>query len=257
MRSCLTGSAGAVTRRHQRAGLLVQTRYQSVGVEEAPSRLERVRDLHLKPLRAGLLPDRRTLARSPWTGPRALLGTLPRPGPDTQRILPQVGPPRRRAKSAYRTFVAEGLPRGRRPDLQGGGCVRSLAGWAAGAALRRGREGSAADDRGLGPSAVVAHRRNHVAAQAEAGPRRRPLGAGLSAVAPAAGLPPVARAGTGRRPRVARARAGAASLWGRLAGQAGRVLAAARGLSPHAGYAAAMRGESAASRWQRVWNTLQ
>ena len=135
--------------------------------------------------------------------------------------------------------------------------MRSLGGWAAVAALRRGREAYAADERVLGGSGFVEQLRQLVAAQADVAPRRLPLVEVLSAVAVAVGLPPAALAGTGRAPRVARAREGAAYLWCRLAGQSGRVLAATLGLSHQAVYAAAMRGESAASRWQRVWKKLQ
>jgi len=42
-------------------------------------RLELGRSLHLNPLRAQVVPDLRTLAHFPWTGPSALLGTVPRP----------------------------------------------------------------------------------------------------------------------------------------------------------------------------------
>jgi hypothetical protein len=48
------------------------------------------------------------------------------------------------------------MPQARRPDLQDGGLVRSLGGWAAVQALRRGREHYAADERILGSSAFVA-----------------------------------------------------------------------------------------------------
>jgi REP element-mobilizing transposase RayT len=257
MRSLLTGYAGAFNRRHQRTGHLFQNRYKSVVVEEEPYLLELVRYLHLNPLRAGLVPDLRTLARYPWTGHSALLGTIPRPWQETQTILRQFGPARRRAKAAYRIFVAEGISQGRRPDLQGGGLVRSLGGWTAVAALRRGREGYAADERVLGTSAFVEHLRARLAAHATGAPRRLPLLALLNAVAVAVGLPPAALAGTGRASHVARAREGAAYLWCRVAGQSGRVLARSLGLSHQAVYAAARRGESAASRWQRVWNDLQ
>jgi REP element-mobilizing transposase RayT len=257
MRSLLTGYAGAFNRRHQRAGHLFQNRYKSVVVEEEPYLVELVRYIHLNPLRAGLVPDLRTLARYPWTGHSALLGTIPRPWQETPTILHQFGPSPRRAQAAYRTFVAEGIPQGRRPDLQGGGLVRSLGGWVAVAALRRGREGYAADERVLGTSAFVEHLRARVAAHAAGAPRRLPLDELLRAVAVAGGLPLAALAGTGRAPRVARAREGAAYLWCRLAGQSGRVLSAALGLSHQAVYAAARRGEAAASRWQGVWDDLQ
>jgi hypothetical protein len=40
------------------------------------------------------------------------------------------------AREKYRAFVADGIARGRRPDLVGGGLIRSLGGWAAVQELR-------------------------------------------------------------------------------------------------------------------------
>jgi hypothetical protein len=116
MRRLLTGYAGAFNRRHSRTGHLVQNRYKSVVVEEAPYLLELVRYLHLNPLRAGRVPDLPTLARYPWTGHSALLGTVARPWQATAdalgRFARRAGP----ARTAYRAFVAAGLPQGRRPE---------------------------------------------------------------------------------------------------------------------------------------------
>ncbi len=89
-------------------------------MEEEPYLLELVRYLHLNPLRAGVVPDLRQLDRYPWTGHSALIGTVPRPWQATPGVLGHFGPSRRRARQAYRAFVAAGLPQGRRPDLQGG-----------------------------------------------------------------------------------------------------------------------------------------
>src|SRR3990172_2914704 len=116
MRSLLTGYAGAFNRRHKRVGHLFQNRYKSIVVEEEPYLLELVRYLHLNPLRAQVLPDLTALDRYPWTGHSALLGTVARPWQDTRTILRQFGPTPTRAKRAYRTFVAAGLPQGRRPE---------------------------------------------------------------------------------------------------------------------------------------------
>jgi len=155
MRSLLTGYAGAFNRWHKRVGHLFQNRYKSIVVEEEPYLLELVRYLHLNPLRAKVVPDLRTLDRSPWTGHSALLGTVPRPWQATQPILAQFGPTQRRAIQAYRTFVHDGIPLGRRPELQGGGLIRSLGGWNAVQQLRRGREAYAGDARILGRAEFV------------------------------------------------------------------------------------------------------
>jgi len=172
MRSLLTGYAGAFNRRHHRAGHLFQNRYKSVVVEEEAYFLELVRYLHLNPVRAQVVPDLRTLDRYPWTGHSALLGTVPRPWQATQTVLGHFGPSRRRAWHAYRAFVADGIPRGRRPDLQGGGLLRSLGGWAVVQSLRRGREAYLGDERVLGSSEFVeALRRTVEAAEAPRPPR--------------------------------------------------------------------------------------
>ncbi len=257
LRSLLTGYAGAFNRRHRRVGHLFQNRFKSIVVEEDPYLLELVRYLHLNPVRAGIVPDLGALDGYPWTGHSALLGTVPRPWQATAAILRQFGPTPRRATRAYRGFVAAGVAQGRRPELQGGGLVRSLGGWTAVATLRHGREAYAADERVLGASDFVEQLRQTVAAPAAAAPRRLPLPRVLQAVAAAMGLAPAALAGAGRTPRVARAREGVAYLWCRRAGQSGRVLAAALGISHQAVYAAATRGERAASQWQAVWRKLQ
>ena len=152
MRSLLTGYAGAFNRRHKRVGHLFQNRYKSIVVEEEVYLLELVRYLHLNPLRAKVVPKLRQLDRFPWTGHSSILGTVSRPWQDTQTILTQFGPTPARARRAYRAFLAAGLPQGRRPELQGGGLLRSLGGWQAVAALRRGREAYCGDERILGRS---------------------------------------------------------------------------------------------------------
>jgi REP element-mobilizing transposase RayT len=257
MRSLLTGYAGAFNRRHHRVGHLFQNRYKSIVVEEEPYLLELVRYLHLNPLRTKVVPDLQTLARFPWTGHSALLGRVPRSWQDTTTILAQFGPTTRRARHAYRAFVAAGVPQGRRPELQGGGLIRSLGGWAAVTALRRGREAYLGDERVLGSSDFVEALRQAAPAQAAAARQCPPLARLVAAVAAAAGCSDEALAGPSRSPRLARAREGLAYLWCRVGGQVGRTLAAALHRSHQAVSQAAARGEEAAARWQRVWRTLQ
>ncbi len=225
-------------------------------VEADPYLLDLVRYLRLNPLRAKVVLDLRALDRYPWTGHSGLCGTVFRPWQDTQTILAHFGPTRRLAAQAYRAFVQAGIARGRRPELQGGGLLRSLGGWAAVAALRRGREAYAADERVLGTASFVEQLRQLVAAPADGPPRCPTLGTVLGAVAAALGLPQDALAGTGRSPRMAQARAGAAYLWCGVAGQSGQNLVAALGVSHQAVSAAAARGERAAGQWQEVWRQL-
>jgi len=44
-------------------------------------------------------------------------------------VLAQIGNRENGAKNEYRRFVAEGVEMGRRPELVGGGLIRSLGGW--------------------------------------------------------------------------------------------------------------------------------
>jgi REP element-mobilizing transposase RayT len=251
MRSLLTGYAGAFNRRHKRVGHLFQNRYKSIVVEEEPYLLELVRYLHLNPLRAKVVPDLRTLDRYPWTGHSALLGTVPRAWQDTATIRGQFAATARPAIRAYRSFIAAGLPAGPRPEFQGGGLLRSQGGWAAVAALRRGREAYQGDERILGSSAFVEGYRRALAAAAPVA-RRIALDTLRARVCREVGIPPTALAGGGRTPALTRARAGLAYLWVEVLGRSGRALAPTLGVHPSAIPKAARRGATAAPAWRRV-----
>jgi len=155
MRRILTGYASSFNRRHKRSGHLFQNRYKSVLVEEEPYLLELVRYIHLNPVRAGLVKDVIELERYPWSGHSALLGKMDPPWQDCRYILSHFGKRVGRARAAYREFVKEGLSRGRRPELMGGGLVRSMGGWKRVEELGRGREKWAHDERVLGSSEFV------------------------------------------------------------------------------------------------------
>ena len=252
MRSLLTGYAGAFNRRHQRAGHLFQNRYKSIVVETEAYLLELVRYLHLNPIRAKVLPDLRSLDRYPWTGHSALVGTVPRPWQETATILAQFGPTRRRARLAYRTFVRDGLSQGRRPELQGGGLVRSLGGWQVVAALRRGREAYQGDERVLGSSEFVEQLRRTMADR----PAPRLPGLTLDAlvirVCRHVGIVPAHLVAGNRRPAASRAREGIAYLWTEVLGHPGRPLAPILGIRPQNVYRAAAQGQATGAEWERI-----
>jgi putative transposase len=150
MRKILTGYAISFNLRHRRSGHLFQNRYKSILVEEEAYLLELVRYIHLNPLRAKLVRDTEELGFYPWSGHAALLGRRDYPWQDCRYVLSQMGKNLRRAREAYRKFVEEGVSRGRRPELVGGGLVRSMGGWERVEELRRGRERWAHDERVLG-----------------------------------------------------------------------------------------------------------
>jgi putative transposase len=155
MRRILTGYATSFNRRHRRSGHLFQNRYKSILVEEEAYLLELVRYIHLNPLRARLVEDVEGLSFYPWSGHAVLLGRRDYPWQDCSYVLSQMGKKRKRAREAYGKFVEDGISGGRRPELVGGGLVRSMGGWEKVKELRRGRESWAHDERVLGSSDFV------------------------------------------------------------------------------------------------------
>jgi hypothetical protein len=202
-----------------------------------------------------VVPDLQALDRFPWTGHSALLGRVPRPWQDTTTILAQFGPTTRRARHAYHAFVAAGIPQGRRPELQGGGLIRRLGGWAAVSALRRGREAYLGDERILGSSDFVEQVRRAVAERSPSPPPRLPLAALVACVCRHVGCSPAHLAAGNRRPAATRARQGIAYLWTEVFGHPGRPLATLLGVRPQAVYQAAMRGRAARAAWDRLLGT--
>ena len=255
MRALLTGYAGAFNRRHKRAGHLFQNRYKSVVVEEEPYLLDLVRYLHLNPLRAGIVADLRALERYRWTGHAALCGRLHRPWQATAEILGRFARTPRQARAAYAAFVAAGVAQGRRADLQGGGLVRSVGGWQAVRALRRGREAYRADERVLGSSPFVEGLLQEAEREAEARGRlqRRPLpmDALVQRVGKSLGLSPDAVGGRSRRGTAPQARQLVAYLWVERLGRSGSDLTRAWGWSRGQVSWAANRGEEVAQAWRR------
>ncbi len=254
MRGLLTGYAGAFNRRHHRAGHLFQNRYKSIVVEEEPYLLELVRYLHLNPLRAGLVADLRALDRYPWSGHATLLGRVAQPWQATADILGRFGRDPRRARVAYRAFIAAGAPQGRRPELQGGGWVRSLGGWHA-VRSRRGRdEPTAADARVLGTGAfveAVLRAATHQATAHERSQRRHlDLDTLVRRVGDSLGVTPAAIAGRTRQRHVVRARQIVAFLWVEQLGRPASALARAWEVSRSNTSWAAKRGSEVIREWQ-------
>ena len=252
MRSLLTGYAGAFNRRHRRTGHLFQNRYKSIVVEEEPYFLELIRYIHLNPLRAALVPDLRSLDQFPWGGHAALIGTREYLWQDTQEVLRQFAPTLRRARAAYRRFVSEGQGQGRRPDLQGGGLVRSLGGWAAVKDLRRGQAAYTGGPRILGTSMFVEHFRSELEVQERRAPHGLPLTALIHRVCHHLGIPDERCMGDGKQHLVARARGGIAYIWSAMWGRSGRALASALGVKPQSVYRAALRGRADREEWERI-----
>ena len=194
MRRLMTGYAVTFNKRHKRIGHLFQNRYKSIACEEDPYLLELIRYIHLNPLRADLVKDLKELDKYPWTGHSAILGrrqnplitnTKKRKNPRNLRINPAcpVSAKHRTgvesdkflaektiedvllhfantikdARRRYRHFVKKGIDQGTRPELQGGGLVRSAGGNKAGLLGRSKEEREKGDERILGSGDFVAN----------------------------------------------------------------------------------------------------
>jgi len=156
MRRVLTGYAVTFNRRYRRHGPLFQNRYRSILCEREPYLLELIRYIHLNPLRAQLVRDLDELDRYPYAGHGTLMGKRVYEWQAVDMVLGQFASRRATARARYRAFLAEGISMGRRPDLVGGGLIRSLGGWAAAAALQQGESlRMKGDERILGESGFV------------------------------------------------------------------------------------------------------
>jgi len=105
-------------------------------------------------MRVGVVRGIKELNRSPWSGHSALMGYVKRDWQDTAYVLSFFGGGRNGNKR-YLKFVEEGLDLGRRPELVGGGLIRSLGGWAEVLALRARVHRQVSDQRVLGDSEFV------------------------------------------------------------------------------------------------------
>jgi putative transposase len=155
MRRLLTGYAVYFNHRHRRHGHLFQNRYKSILCQEQPYFQELLRYIHLNPLRAKLVKDTKALERYPYSGHGAVVGKVKRDWQQVDYVLGFFGKRRSDARKAYRHFVEQGARQGRRPELIGGGLIRSLGGWAALSALSDETLRVKADERILGDSDFV------------------------------------------------------------------------------------------------------
>ena len=155
MRRLLTGYAVNYNLRHRRHGYLFQNRYKSIVCDGDRYFAELVRYIHLNPLRVQLVKDMNALERYPYCGHGAILEKINYEWQDRDSVLAQFGDGEAQAKEAYRRFVEEGVALGRRPELVGGGLIRSAGEWAAVRSQRQQREPQRFDERILGSGEFV------------------------------------------------------------------------------------------------------
>ena len=155
MRRLLTGYAVSFNHRHRRHGQLFQNRYKSILCQQDPYLLELVRYIHLNPLRSGVVPNYKELGKYPYSGHAAVLGRYSHLFQDVGYVLDLFGGSVSVARKKYSTYVQKGMAVGRRPELTGGGLIRSAGGWSAVKGLRRTNARLKGDERILGDHEFV------------------------------------------------------------------------------------------------------
>jgi len=156
MRRLLTGYAVSYNKRHNRHGQLFQNRYKSIVCQEDAYLQELVRYIHLNPLRAKIVVSLKELDRYSYCGHSALMGKKKRKWQDVEYALGFFGRRLGEARKGYASYVKEGMALGRRPELVGGGLIRSLGGWDTVKKMRlRGQDRIKSDQRILGESDFV------------------------------------------------------------------------------------------------------
>ena len=155
MRRLLTGHAMNFNRRHRRSGQLFQNRYKSILCQEDTYLLELVRYIHLNPIRARLVTDIKALDKYPFCGHAVIMGKKKKEWQDDAYVLKLFDKKRSTARRRYKIFVQKGIQEGKRPELTGGGLIRSSGGWSVIKSLRRANIHFKSDERVLGDSDFV------------------------------------------------------------------------------------------------------
>ena len=129
MSRLLTGYAVWFNKKYRRHGQLFQNRFKSILCQEDPYLKELVRYIHLNPLRAGLVVDMNALDNYLWCGHSVLMAKNKQTWQNIDYVYGLFSGQTRQARQLYRVFVEKGIAEGSRPDLVGGGLLRSSGGW--------------------------------------------------------------------------------------------------------------------------------
>ena len=249
MRRLLTGHAVTFNLRHHRSGHLFQNRYKSILCEEDPYLLELVRYIHLNPLRAGLVSSVGELKCYPWCGHAVLMGTRELVGQKVDEVLLHFSKRQKAAREKYEAFVADGVKRGKREELLGGGLrrVRKAAG-----------DGfiSAYDDRILGSGDFVEHLRQEkgLSDMLEA---RLPLEQLIEKVAEASGIDGEALCQRRRGAGLSEVKSIICYVATRRFGYSGETVAEALGITRSGVCRGALRGKEIAVQGSLIWGQIE
>lgn len=155
MSRLLTGHAVWFNKKYRRNGQLFQNRYKSILCQEDPYLKELVRYIHLNPFRAGLVENMNTLDKHPWCGHSVLMDKTKQAWQNVDYVYGLFSDKKRMARIRYRVYVEKGILNGKRPDLTGGGLLRSTGGWSVLKGLRKVGIRVKGDERILGDSDFV------------------------------------------------------------------------------------------------------
>ncbi len=108
---------------------MFQSRYKSILCQEYIYLLQLVRYITLNPLRAKIVISPTEFDKYPYSRHSALMGKVKREFQDTGYVLMLFGVKLPAARKAYRAYVEKGIAQGCRPELVGGGLIRSTGGW--------------------------------------------------------------------------------------------------------------------------------
>jgi len=95
------------------------------------------------------------LDKYPYSGHSALMGMVKNEWQDTEYVLGWFGKGMKQGRSRYHDFMKEGVSMGKRPELTGGGLVRSVGGWLNLMEMRRAKVFVKGDERILGEGDFV------------------------------------------------------------------------------------------------------
>lgn len=256
MRRLLTGYAQQFNRRHQRHGPLFQNRFKSILCEHDLYFLELVRYIHLNPLRAGTVKGLNALKSYPYSGHGVVMGEMNHAWQKVDPILKMFSHKVGMARRSYAAFVAKGVELGRRPELTGGGLVRSVGGWSAFKSLRSKSQRLMGDERILGSSDFV----ETVLKQANEDYEYRTLAKAkgltmdhiIGKVSEHFAIQPEFIKGNAKQRTMSRARSIVCWLAVDKLGKSGRQVAQGIGMSPSAVSKALIRGRSD-TRSESIW----
>ena len=203
-----------------------------------------VRYIHLNPLRAKIVRDLEALDEYKHAGHSAIMGKIDRPWQDINEVLGRFSDKRRQAVRSYREFVAGGVKQGRRPELAGGGLLRSSGGWTGVLELRKGREKYRSDERVLGSSSFIEDILNEYEKDEKRKSKQIKLDTLITRITKDMNVKKDSLAGGGRNRLIAKTRGVLAYVWLRHLGRSGYQLASALGVSSQSLYAASNRIES-------------